>query len=179
MWCSLNDSSFRFAFSQWKNLRTMVIVKNSSYTGSLELQVVGENCKNLTNLKFVGLLDQHLADQIVLHLQVLKKLSLRCSYLCAEGLSLLIDGLQKLEILNLSHSTLIIALFPKLHFCKLSQADHAFLVPTQKLHRIIMCPDLPCCHICNDWFGNGRKIWPMSKYFDMFWQDDEIEEFKF
>ncbi|KAG7539108.1 F-box-like domain superfamily [Arabidopsis suecica] len=126
MWSSLSENSFRFAFSQWKNLRTLVIIKNPLNTGTLELQAVGENCTNLTNLKFVGLLDEHLADQIVLHLQSLKILSLRCSFLYRRGLSrLLLNGLKNLEILNLSHS-IVVDTFPKLHFRKLYEFDHSF-----------------------------------------------------
>ncbi|KAL1204049.1 putative F-box protein [Cardamine amara subsp. amara] len=178
MWSSLSENSFRFAFSQWKNLRTLVIVKNPLNTGTLELQAVGENCTNLTNLKFVGLLDEHLADQIVLHLQVLKRLSLRCSFLYEQGLSRLVNGLKNLEILNLSHS-LVVSLFPHLHFRMVNKIEDTLSMVSQKIHKLITCPRFFDCGICADWLHSAWSCWKICKYFELFWQKDEIEEFNF
>ncbi|CAF1917509.1 unnamed protein product [Brassica oleracea var. botrytis] len=54
-WCFQSKNSFRIAFSQWKNLKTLII--NDNYlTGRFEFHAVGENCTNLTNLKYLGVL---------------------------------------------------------------------------------------------------------------------------
>uniref|UniRef100_A0A0D3AT02 Uncharacterized protein n=1 Tax=Brassica oleracea var. oleracea TaxID=109376 RepID=A0A0D3AT02_BRAOL len=55
MFCFESKNSFRIAFSQWKNLKTLII--NDNYlTGRFEFHAVGENCTNLTNLKYLGVL---------------------------------------------------------------------------------------------------------------------------
>lgn len=63
-WCFQSKNSFRIAFSQWKNLKTLII--NDNYlTGRFEFHAVGENCTNLTNLKYLGYLEKKIAKQIV------------------------------------------------------------------------------------------------------------------
>ncbi|EOA22716.1 hypothetical protein CARUB_v10003423mg [Capsella rubella] len=103
IWCYLTENSMRFAFSQWKNLKTLIIAHEESFTGTFEFQAVGESCSNLTNLKYVGFLIEYKASEMVSYLQGLKRLSLRCSLVSMETVYKLITGLQNLTILNVSH----------------------------------------------------------------------------
>ena len=102
-WCYHNKKSFRFALSRWKNLKTLVTAHDHNLNGGFEFQAVGENCINLTNLKYLGYLHENNAEQIVRCFPKLKRLNLRCSFLCVRGVLSLITGLQNHVILNLTH----------------------------------------------------------------------------
>lgn len=105
-WCFQSKNSFPIAFSQWKNLKTLII-SDDYLTGRFEFQVVGENWTNLTNLKYLGYLEKKIAKQIVGYLKNIRKLSLRCSFYSSPGVLLLITGLQNVEIINISHSKVL------------------------------------------------------------------------
>ncbi|KAF3551590.1 hypothetical protein DY000_02003060 [Brassica cretica] len=102
-WCYLSKNSFGFAFSKWKNLKTLIIAHDVPLTETFEFQVVGENCSNLTNLKYLGGLGKETAEEIVRYFKNIKRLSLQCAYVSRPGVLLLITGLQNLAILNVSH----------------------------------------------------------------------------
>ncbi|CAA7018279.1 unnamed protein product [Microthlaspi erraticum] len=74
-WCFQTKNSFQFAFSQWKNLKTLIIA-HDNLTGKFEFQDIGKNCSNLTNLKYFGDLRKNTATQIVRNLKSIKRLSL-------------------------------------------------------------------------------------------------------
>ncbi|XP_010424532.2 PREDICTED: putative F-box protein At4g11580 [Camelina sativa] len=104
-WSLYNEvESFRFAFGQWKNLNTLIMVHNEFFLFcKFQFRVVGENCNNLNNLKIMGRLGKYDAVQIVRYLQSLKRLSLRCSVVYVEEVISLIRGLENLTTLNLTH----------------------------------------------------------------------------
>ena len=79
-WCYLSKNSFGFAFSKWKNLKTLIIAHDDPLTETFEFQVVGESCNNLTNLKYLGGLGKETAEDIVRYLKNIKRLSLQCAY---------------------------------------------------------------------------------------------------
>nr|VDC91486.1 unnamed protein product [Brassica oleracea] len=92
-----------FAFSKWKNLKTLIIAHDDPLTETFEFQVVGESCNNLTNLKYLGGLGKETVVEIVRYLKNIKRLSLQCAYVSRPGVLLLITGLQNLAILNVLH----------------------------------------------------------------------------
>ncbi|KAL1211452.1 putative F-box protein [Cardamine amara subsp. amara] len=102
MWTTLNLNSIQSAFSKWKNLQTLILgaFKSQGDTLSLELQAIGDNCRDLTNMKFLSVLKEDLPNIIVCNFPSLERLSFRC---CTEASTTLINGLPNLKILNLSH----------------------------------------------------------------------------
>ncbi|CAH8390326.1 unnamed protein product, partial [Eruca vesicaria subsp. sativa] len=107
MWTSLNINSIQSAFSKWKNLQTLIIHPFMSMTvrefSSVELQAIGENCRNLTTVKFTTMLDKPLANIIVRNFPSLERLSFRYSDACIDASKSLIIGLPNLKMFNLSH----------------------------------------------------------------------------
>ncbi|KAH0890857.1 hypothetical protein HID58_053286 [Brassica napus] len=72
MWTSLDINSIQSAFSKWQNLQTLIIQPFISMTvrevSSVELQAIGENCRNLTTMKFTAMLSKDLANIIIFNL---------------------------------------------------------------------------------------------------------------
>ncbi|CAN6817895.1 unnamed protein product [Brassica oleracea] len=65
---------------KWQNLQTLIIQPFISMTvrevSSVELQAIGENCRNLTTMKFTAMLSKDLANIIVCNFPSLERLSL-------------------------------------------------------------------------------------------------------
>ncbi|XP_023637705.1 putative F-box protein At4g11580 [Capsella rubella] len=157
VWCYKTKESFQFAFSRWKNLKTLIITQDYQLcTGTFDFQAVGENCSNLTNFKFMGYLQETTAEQIALYLQNLERLSLRCSYVTTTRVLSLITGLQNLAILNLSHCVYL-GLDPDT-----VPDDYFVQAPTQKLEKFIKCTQ--DCKTCKD---QKRYSW---SYLSKDWQ---------
>ncbi|XP_010455567.1 PREDICTED: putative F-box protein At4g11580 [Camelina sativa] len=141
VWCYKTKESCQFVFSQWKNLKTLIIAQDYQLRiGTFDFQIVGENCSNLTNFKYLGFLQDKNVEQIVRYLENLKRLSLRCSYVTIDGVISLITGLQNLTVLNLSHC-IYLALDPDT-----VPDDYFVQAPIQKLEEFIKCT--PDCKIC-------------------------------
>ncbi|CAA7018284.1 unnamed protein product [Microthlaspi erraticum] len=172
-WSFQTKNSYQFAFSQWKNLETLIIANDSSLTGKLGFQEVGENCSNLINLKYMGDFEKNTAENIVRYLKNIKRLSLRCSSISHLGVLLLIRGLKNLAILNLSH-------------CRESEWDHIRNLEmvtignleqaaTQKQVIFLGCSlNLNNCRVCKE--RPYCRFWP---YGIKNWRNDEIKEFEF
>ncbi|KAF8095728.1 hypothetical protein N665_0324s0024 [Sinapis alba] len=164
-WCYLSKNSYGFAFSQWKNLKTLIIAHDYPLKEIFEFQIVGESCSNLTNLKYLGLLGKEIAEKIVSYLKNIKKLSLQYAYVSRPGVLLLITGLQNLVILNISH-------------CKelgneTVTMDNIVQAATQKRVKFILCS--------NNCTGCRNKRWfeGFGSYGSETWRNDEIKELEF
>ncbi|CAH8254431.1 unnamed protein product [Arabidopsis lyrata] len=181
-WCYHNKKSFRFAFSRWKNLKTLIIAHDHNLNGGFEFQAVGENCINLTNLKYLGYLHEYNAEQIVRCFQKLKRLSLRCSFLCVRGVLSLITGLQNHVILNLTHCVFhdVALLRQNVPAIGPVPSDDLVQAATQKLDKLIKCSH--DCSFCKAWWERltltslDKSRWHP---YDKDWRNDEIEEFVF
>lgn len=167
-WSLCNEvNSFRFAFSQWKNLKTLIMAHNDfSIWFTLEFRVVGENCSNLNNLKIMGFLDNKDAVEIVRYLQSLKRLSLQCSLVTVEGVLSLIRGLENLVIFNVTH-------------CKYLDYNPITMniivqAATQKLEKFIICSENDC-KVCKD----RPNVLRLHGFYEKSWCNDEIKELEF
>ncbi|EOA23113.1 hypothetical protein CARUB_v10003906mg [Capsella rubella] len=167
--CNLRESSYEFAFSQWKNLHTLIISTHFYVKGIFELRFVGENCTNLTNLKLSGHVDQSIAEEIVCYLPKLKRVSMRCCVInSTHEVSLLITYLQNLTILNLSHCMIKTLL-------KDSLTEDSFIkTATQKIDTLIMCSKVGC-ELCED----RSRIFGSDAFYEKHWRNDEIKELEF
>ncbi|XP_010434731.1 PREDICTED: putative F-box protein At4g11580 [Camelina sativa] len=167
IWSYQTENSLRFAFSQWKNLKTLIIAHEHTFTGIFRFQAVGESCSNLTNLKYLGYLAEYNTSQMVRYLQSLKRLSLRCSLVSMEVVNKLITGLRNLTILNVSHCKNSFSFLP----IEKSTENFVIAAATQKLEKFISCPQ--DCMICKD---GCRYSW---SYLAEDWRNDEIKELQF
>ncbi|CAF1702372.1 unnamed protein product, partial [Brassica napus] len=163
-WCYLSKNSFGFAFSKWKNLKTLIIAHDVPLTETFEFQVVGENCSNLTNLKYLGGLGKETAEEIVRYFKNIKRLSLQCAYVSRPGVLLLITGLQNLAILNVSHC--------KEFDDETVTMDNIVQAATQKRVRFIRCSNNCTCR-------NKRWLEGLRTYGSESWRKDEIKELEF
>ncbi|EFH50959.1 hypothetical protein ARALYDRAFT_352229 [Arabidopsis lyrata subsp. lyrata] len=161
-------NSFRFAFSQWKNLKTLIMAHNDFFIWpyTFEFRVVGENCSNLNNLKIMGYLDNKDAVEIVRYLQSLKRLSLQCSLVTVEGVLSLIRGLENLVIFNVTH-------------CKYLDYNPITMniivqAATQKLEKFIICSENDC-KVCKD----RPNVLRLHGFYEKSWCNDEIKELEF
>ncbi|KAL0675184.1 hypothetical protein Bca4012_003165 [Brassica carinata] len=162
---SLDDEILMFAAaSKWKNLKTLIIAHDVPLTETFEFQVVGENCSNLTNLKYLGGLGKETAEEIVRYFKNIKRLSLQCAYVSRPGVLLLITGLQNLAILNVSHC--------KEFDDETVTMDNIVQAATQKRVRFIRCSNNCTCR-------NKRWLEGLRTYGSESWRKDEIKELEF
>jgi len=168
IWCYQNEKSLRFAFSQWKNLKTLIIAHEHSFSGRFDFKAVGESCSNLTNLKYLGRLEEYTSREIVSYLHSLKRLSLRCFLVSSIAVYRFITGLPNLTILNVSHCK-----NPYDYFLPIAKSidNYVITAATQKLEKFITCPH--DCMICKD-----RCRYSLS-YLAEVWRNDEIKELEF
>ncbi|CAA7023133.1 unnamed protein product [Microthlaspi erraticum] len=175
-WGKLSEDSYRFVFSQWKNLHTLIISLEFYLNKRIKFQLIGENCINLTNLKLSGYVDEHVAMKLVLYLPKLKRLSMRCSTI--ENIKIIsfhiTSGLQNLAILNLSHCCFIDSVTDPIFFGRVLE-DSLIKTFTQKIDTFIMCSKVSCL-VCKDQCGPGlTKI----AFYKKHWRNDEIKELEF
>ncbi|XP_010424536.1 PREDICTED: putative F-box protein At4g11580 [Camelina sativa] len=156
-------NSFRFAFSQWKSLKTLIMAYNEFTWFSFEIRIVGESCSNLSNLKLMGNLGNDDAENIVHYLQSLTRLSLRCSFINVEGVLLLIRGLRNLAILNLTHC-LILGWYLMI--------NDVVQAATQNLDKLITCSE-DDCQVCENRPSGEHNFYGKN------WRNNEIKELEF
>ncbi|CAF1720090.1 unnamed protein product [Brassica oleracea] len=188
MWTSLNINSIQSAFSKWQNLQTLIIHPFISMTttvrevSSVELQAIGENCRNLTTIKFTTMLSKDLANIIVCNFPSLERVSFRCNYACIEASIALIIGLPNLKIFNLSHCIFTENTGPgrQSRSCIIGMRPRDELVQagTKKLVRFMVC--CSDCTICQDVWkhaNNPNRYGLEFRYVkEERWKTDEIKE---
>ncbi|WZY83249.1 hypothetical protein YC2023_029633 [Brassica napus] len=186
MWTSLYINSIQSAFSKWQNLQTLIIHPSIAMTvrevSSVELQAIGENCRNLTTMKFTTMLSKDLANIIVCNFPSLERLSFRCNYACIDASISLIIGLPNLRIFNLSHCiftqntgtgksaiNMALGMRPK---------DELVHAGTKKLVRFMVC--CSDCTICQDVWKHANNLNRYGLEFryvnEEWWKTDEIKE---
>ncbi|EFH50958.1 hypothetical protein ARALYDRAFT_352228 [Arabidopsis lyrata subsp. lyrata] len=169
-WCNISENAYQLAFSQWKNLHTLIISPHFFLKGMVKcVRVVGENCTNLTNLKLSGHVDKYLTEEIVRYLPKLKRVSMRCCVIdSVQEVSLFITCLQNLTILNLSHCVLKTLV-------KGSLFEESFIkIATRKIDTLIMCSKVGC-RLCED---RSRAL-ESDAFYEKHWRNDEIKELEF
>lgn len=184
---NLNENSLMFTFSQWKNLRTLVITRPGLPISNANFRAIAENCKNLTSLKLIRPLDNDLADQIVSYFSNLKSLSLRGAALYINALLSLVTNHQNLRNLNLSHCLYIdFKGFTNVYYNNYIKApglhtENIVQIATQKLDTFIVCSNH--CETCNELLGLMRGRWDFHcNYCSLSneqWKTDEIKELEF
>lgn len=154
----------------WRDLEslTMPSIANPPYL----MEEIAQNCRNFRELKIMGPFDLLFASTLNMYLPKLKVLSLRCTTLNRDALILILDGLQNLEVLNISHCLLIdvpLAPAPKKIIKKL---DRTILQKAARLRKFLTCME-DSCIMCQR-TKNDEGIMRWYKYEEGLWKDDEV-----
>lgn len=112
------------------------------------------------------------ATSLVKYLPKLKVLSLRCSMLRKDVLIIILDGLEHLEVLNISHCLLMEV--PSSPAAKLvvSELDHFILERASRLRKFITCMNDTCIMCQRTKNDEGLMRW--YKYEEGLWKADEV-----
>ncbi|KAK9181751.1 hypothetical protein WN944_024890 [Citrus x changshan-huyou] len=169
-WNRIKKTGICKAIRMWRDLEslTMPSIANPPYL----MEEIAQNCRNFRELKIMGPFDLLFASTLNMHLPKLKVLSLRCTTLNRDALILILDGLQNLEVLNISHCLLIdvpLAPAPKKIIKKL---DRIILQKAARLRKFLTCME-DSCIMCQR-TKNDEGIMRWYKYEEGLWKDDEV-----
>lgn len=161
------------AIRGWKDLESMTMpsIRDPKYV----FEEISKNCKNFKELKIMGRLHMEFASALTEHLPNLKVLSIRCSNLDMEALVLILDKLEGLQVLNISHSC----------FVKRDDFDHeeykfiheidlsTISEKASRLCEFLLCKKQTSCIMCHRTKNDcGFPRWYM--YEEGIWKDDEV-----
>nr|XP_048326337.1 F-box/LRR-repeat protein At3g48880 isoform X2 [Ziziphus jujuba var. spinosa] len=168
-WNRIKKSGICKAIQTWKNLEslTMPSIANPPYL----MEEISKNCKNFSELKIMGPCEILCASSIVTYLPKLKVLSLRCSMLLKDVLIILLDGLQHLEVLNISHCLLYEVSPPPAAKRLVRELDHFILERASRLRKFITCMKDTCIMCQRTKNDEGLMRW--YKYEEGLWKADE------
>lgn len=169
-WNRIKRTGICKAICLWKDLKslTMPCIINPSYL----MNEIAMNCKKFAELKIMNHCDPAMATTLVAYLPNLKVLSLRCTTIWRDALTNILDGLQTLEVLNISHCLLIDVPPPPAPTEVFYKLDQSILKKALRLKKFIMCMSescIMCQRMRND---EGRIRW--YKYEEELWKEDEI-----
>lgn len=170
-WNRIKKTGICKAVHMWKDLEslTMPSIANPPYL----MEEIGKNCKKFSELKIMGPCDIFFASSLVTFVPNLKVLSLRCSILVRDALIILLDGLQQLEVLNISHCLLIEVPTPPAPKKVVSQIDELILQKASRLRNFITCMNQSCIMCQRTRNDEGLIRW--YKYEEELWKVDEVK----
>lgn len=137
------------------------------------MEEISRNCKNFTQLKVMGSFDMNFALAIAANIPKLKVLSVRCSMLMKEALLYILDVMEDLEVLNISHCFLLegrSTTFPGSRMVK--ELEESILCKTSRLREFLYCQSSSCITCQRMILDEGLMRW--WKYEDWFWRLDEV-----
>jgi len=136
------------------------------------MEEISRNCKNFSSLKIMGTFDVHFASTIASNLPKLKTLSLRCSVLSKEALLFVLDCMDHLEVLNISHCLLLESLSSEGRKQIIKELDFTIMEKASRLHEFYHCMS-PSCLACQRMIRDeGFMRW--YRYEEWFWRQDEV-----
>ncbi|XP_010454661.1 PREDICTED: F-box/LRR-repeat protein At3g48880-like [Camelina sativa] len=132
--------------------------------------------KKLTfrELKVMGHIHAAFAEKLVEHLPNLKVLSLRCNAIYRDALLIILDGLESLEVLNISHSYLVVKQeHPEKKKLIVRELDQTIMEKASKLKRFVTCMEYMTCVMCKRTEKDGGRVrW--NRYEEGLWKTDEV-----
>ncbi|XP_028756420.1 F-box/LRR-repeat protein At3g48880 [Neltuma alba] len=169
-WNRIKKTGMIKAIRGWKHLEslTMPTIANPPYL----LEEIAANCENFSELKIMGPCDLFFASSIATYLPKLRVLSLRCSTLLREVLILILDNLQHLEVLNISHCILMETAPPPQHKRIIREIDPAIHEKASRLREFLTCMQDSCIMCQRTRTDEGLVRW--YKYEEGLWKTDEV-----
>ncbi|ESQ31921.1 hypothetical protein EUTSA_v10005421mg [Eutrema salsugineum] len=136
---------------------------------------IAKNCKNFRELKEMGPIELLFAQNLVQILPNIKVLSLRCNSIDRDALIKILDELKSLEVLNISHSYLVVQKLEKnkkkLNIVK--EVDDEIMDKASKLRQFVTCMKHETCVMCQR-TEKDEGIMRWYKYEEGLWKADEI-----
>lgn len=169
-WNRMTKTGISQAIRKWKDLESMTMpsIAHPPYV----MEEISRNCRNFYSLKIMGTFDVHFASTISSCLPKLRILSLRCSILTKEALLFILDSMDHLEVLNISHCMLLESLSPAGRKKIIRELDQHILGKASRLHEFYHCIS-PSCITCQRMVRDeGLMRW--YRYEEWFWREDEV-----
>ncbi|XP_004234380.1 F-box/LRR-repeat protein At3g48880 [Solanum lycopersicum] len=168
-WEKLEKRTICSAFQEWKDLEslTMPSLEEPAYV----IEKIGRSCKKISELKIMDPCDVLLASALVAFLPNLKVLSVRCTELPKYALVILLEGLKKLKVLNISHCIITEDLPPPAPMKILTELDESILKKASRLDKFLTCMSGSCIMCQRTRNDEGSMRW--YKYADL-WKVDEV-----
>jgi hypothetical protein len=169
-WNRIKKTGICKAIRAWKDLEslTMPNIANPPYL----MEEISKNCKNFSTLKIMGPCNIFFASTLATYLPKLKVLSLRCSVVDKDALIIILDGLQHLEVLNISHCLLIEVLPPPASRRVIGEIDQSILDRASRLREFLTCMKDSCIMCQRTKNDDGHIRW--YRYEEGFWKADEV-----
>ncbi|XP_054790492.1 F-box/LRR-repeat protein At3g48880-like [Prosopis cineraria] len=169
-WNRIKKTGMIKAIRGWKDLEslTMPTIANPPYL----LEEIAVNCENFSELKIMGPCDTFFAKSIADYLPKLRVLSLRCSTLLKDVLILILESLQHLEVLNISHCILMETVPPHQHKRIIREIDPVILEKASRLREFLTCMQDSCIMCQRTRTDEGLVRW--YKYEEGLWKTDEV-----
>lgn len=136
------------------------------------MEEISKNCKNFNKLKIMGPFEVLFASTLAAFLPKLKVLSLRCSVVYKDALIIILDGLQHLEVLNISHCLLIEVLPPRASKRVVREIDESIRRRASRLREFLTCMKDSCIMCQRTKNDEGHMRW--YKYEEGLWKADEV-----
>ncbi|KAH0764827.1 hypothetical protein KY285_000698 [Solanum tuberosum] len=136
------------------------------------IEKIGRSFKKNSELKIMTPCDIMFASALVSFLPNLKVLSVRCTELSKPALVILLEGLKKLKVLNISHCIITEYLPPPAPMKILTELDESILKKTSRLEKFLTCMS-DSCIICQR-TRNDEGFMRWHKYADL-WKVDEVK----
>lgn len=171
-WNRIKRTGICRAISMWKDLESMIMP--SIGTPRYVMEEIFRNCKKFAELKIMGSFNVTCANSIVQFLPNLKVLSLRCSMVIKEALFIILDGLEHLEVLNISHCHIVD--FPPPPARKriiLKEIDDSILHKASRLRQFFACLNDSCIMCQRSRADEGLMRW--YRYEENAWKEDEVQ----
>ncbi|KAG0484356.1 hypothetical protein HPP92_008435 [Vanilla planifolia] len=169
-WNRITKNGICQAVRRWQELEslTMPSISNPSYI----MEEISRSCKNFCQLKVMGTFDVIFASAIASNLPNLRVLSVRCSILTREALLFVLDCMDHLEVLNISHCLFLDGLAPtgKKKFSR--EIDGDIWSKAAKLREFLHCQSSSC--VACDRINRDEGLMRWYKYEDSFWRQDEV-----
>ncbi|CAH2080116.1 unnamed protein product [Thlaspi arvense] len=129
---------------------------------------IAMNCKNFRELKVMGPINLSFVQVLVQLLPDLKVISLRCNSIDQDALITILDKMESLEVLNISHSYLL-----RQETIIVKELDKTIMNKASKLKRFITCMERDTCVMCQR-TEEDEGIMRWYKYEEGLWKADEV-----
>ncbi|XP_065869921.1 F-box/LRR-repeat protein At3g48880 isoform X2 [Euphorbia lathyris] len=168
-WNRIRKTGICKAIRMWRDLESLTMPSIASPPYLIE--EIANNCRNFNELKIMGPFEIFFASTLVSYLPRLRVLSLRCSLLVKDALILILDGLQFLEVLNISHCLLIEVPPPPAPRRMIRELDQSILEKASRLREFLTCME-DSCTMCER-TRNDEGLMRWYKYEEGLWKADE------
>ncbi|OAY48281.1 F-box/LRR-repeat protein At3g48880 isoform X3 [Manihot esculenta] len=169
-WNRIKTTGICKAIQKWEDLESLTMPSIANPRDLIEK--IANNCRNFSELKVMGPFDVSFASTLAEYLPKLKVLSLRCSMLIKDALILMLDRLQCLEVLNISHCLLIETPAPPAPRRIIKELDQTILEKASRLREFLTCMADSCIMCQRTENDEGLMRW--YKYEEGLWKADEV-----